>query len=269
MQRLVLYPSLIGWFLLRAFVDAATTQTEFFNKWYNVATNTGNLNPHYKSSSAISFVGDSDSNGAGSSSEVNISTQNIAGNKIKINHKSHAQTLFTAHAATSGQTLATVGGEGTLVESIQFNRAGHVTNITTNNPSSSFLSLDHVGTKPSRSGGSITAPNDYNLMTGRSASTPSLTSGVVENSATYHAKVVTGFDFNDYGTIKATHVYDLKDNYYNRHEVGNRFSGVQTQLNDLQTAIGNASFLKSNASSATTGASMTTSFNNKAKVAFF
>lgn len=249
-----------------AFVDAATTQTEFFNKWYNVATNTGNLNPT-TNHSAISFVGDSDSNGAGSSSEVNISTQNIAGNKIKINHKSHAQTLFTAHA-TSGQTLATVGGEGTLVESIQFNRAGHVTNITTNNPSSSFLSLDHVGTKPSRSGGSITAPNDYNLMTGRSASTPSLTSGVVENSATYHAKVVTGFDFNDYGTIKATHVYDLKDNYYNRHEVGNRFSGVQTQLNDLQTAIGNASFLKSNASSATTGASMTTSFNNKAKVAF-
>ena len=248
-----------------SYVDDATTVTDYFNKWYNVATNTGNVNPAGNKTS-IEFVGDGSTKGSTSQSDVNISTSTIVGNKIGINHKLHASTLWSKSGTTIDGNLATFAAASRdAINSITFNKAGHITDIGTFDPGDNYLELDHVGTQAKRSGGSITTPSDVSASA--SDSTPNPDPSITQ-AGDGHATVVTGLAFNDYGTIKSTNTHNLKDSYYNKKEIGGYVHGLNADIVQLQQDLVSAAFMKLDASSATTGASMTTSFNNKAKIAF-
>ena len=248
-----------------SYVDDATTVTDYFNKWYNVATNTGNANPTGNKTS-IEFVGDGASKGSTGASDVNISTSTIVGNKIGINHKLHASTLWSKSGTTINGNLATFAAASRdAINSITFNKAGHITDIGTFDPGSAYLELDHVGTQAKRSGGSVTTPSD--ISASASVSTPSPDPSIAQ-TATGHATVVTGLTFNDYGTIKSTSIHNLKNSYYNKKEIGGYVHGLNASIVQLQEDLGSASFLKLDASSATTGASLISSWKKKARVAF-
>lgn len=251
-----------------SFVDDSTTQTDYINKWYNIATNTGNMSPP-TNKSPIEIIGDGASRGATDASDVNISTSNVIGDKLLINHKLHAATLFDDNV-TGGDLLATVGSStpGEAITSITFNKAGHVSNIVVEDLGGKFLSLDHVGTNPTNPSGTLLSPADFN---GNDNTTPSNGPAglITQQSSTHHVDVVTGIDFNDYGTIKGTNTWNLRDNYYNKHEIGTYVSGLNGDINDLDTRLTNAAFFKTDASSTTKGtASITTSWLYGSKVQF-
>jgi hypothetical protein len=248
-----------------SYVDDATTVTDYFNKWYNVATNTGNANPAGNKTS-IEFVGDGVSKGSTGASDVNISTSTIAGNKIGINHKLHASTLWSKSGTTTNGNLATFAAASRdVINSITFNKAGHITDIGTFDPGDNYLELDHVGTQAKRSGGSVTTPSD--VTASAAASTPSPDPSITQNS-TGHATVVTGLTFNDYGTIKSTNTHNLKDSYYNKKEIGGYVHGLNADIVQLQEDLGSAQFLKLDASSATTAPSLISSWKRKGKIGF-
>jgi len=248
-----------------SYVDDATTVTDYFNKWYNVATNTGNVNPAGNKTS-IEFVGDGSTKGSTSQSDVNISTSTIVGNKIGINHKLHASTLWTKTGTTIDGNLATFAAASRdAINSITFNKAGHITDIGTFDPGDNYLELDHVGTQAKRSGGSITTPGD--VVASASDSTPNPDPSITQTD-TGHATVVTGLAFNDYGTIKSTSTHDLKNSYYSKKEIGGYVHGLNASIVQLQEDLGSAQFLKLDASSATTGASLVSSWKKKGKIGF-
>lgn len=248
-----------------SYVDDATTVTDYFNKWYNVATNTGNVNPAGNKTS-IEFVGDGSTKGSTSQSDVNISTSTIVGNKVGINHKLHASTLWTKTGTTIDGNLATFAAASRdAINSITFNKAGHITDIGTFDPGDNYLELDHVGTQAKRSGGSITTPGD--VVASASVSTPSPDPSITQTD-TGHATVVTGLAFNDYGTIKSTSTHDLKNSYYSKKEIGGYVHGLNASIVQLQEDLGSAQFLKLDASSATTGASLVSSWKKKGKIGF-
>ena len=248
-----------------SYVDDATTVTDYFNKWYNVATNTGNVNPAGNKTS-IEFVGDGSTKGSTSQSDVNISTSTIVGNKVGINHKLHASTLWTKTGTTIDGNLATFAAASRdAINSITFNKAGHITDIGTFDPGDNYLELDHVGTQAKRSGGSITTPGD--VVASASDSTPNPDPSITQASDG-HATVVTGLAFNDYGTIKSTSTHDLKNSYYSKKEIGGYVHGLNASIVQLQEDLGSAQFLKLDASSATTGASLVSSWKKKGKIGF-
>lgn len=247
-----------------SYVDDATTVTDYFNKWYNVATNTGNVNPT-GNKTAIEFIGDGSSLGSTSQSDVNISTSTAVGNKVGINHKLHAATLFDAHVDGSAKLATFSAATREAINSITFNKAGHISNIGTFDPGDNYLELDHVGTLTKRSGGSVTAPTD--VTASASVSTPSPDPSITQNTAG-HATVVTGLTFNDYGTIKSTNTHNLKDSYYNKKEIGGYVHGLNVDIIQLQQDLGSAAFLKLDTSSATTGASLISSWKKKGKIGF-
>ena len=248
-----------------SYVDDATTVTDYFNKWYNVATNTGNVNPTGNKTS-IEFVGDGASKGSTGASDVNISTSTVVGNKVGINHSLHASTLWSKTGTTINGNLATFAAPTRdAINSITFNKAGHITDIGTFDPGDNYLELDHVGTQAKRSGGSVTTPSD--ISASASVSTPSPDPSITQNS-TGHATVVTGLVFNDYGTIKSTSTHDLKDSYYSKKEIGGYVHGLNADIVQLQEDLGSAAFLKLDASSATTGASLISSWKRKGKIGF-
>jgi len=251
-----------------SYVDDASTVTEYFNKWYNVATNTGNVNPATNQTS-IEFVGDGASKGSTSTGDVNISTSTIVGNKIGINHKLHAASLWEKPGTVIHGFLGTkatfTAASRDAINSITFNKAGHITDIGTFDPGDNYLELDHVGTQAKRSGGSVTTPSDVSASA--SVSTPNPDPSITQTD-TGHATVVTGLAFNDYGTIKSTNIHNLKNSYYSKKEIGGYVHGLNAAIVQLQEDLGSAQFLKLDASSATTGASLVSSWKKKARVAF-
>ena len=251
-----------------SYVDDATTVTDYFNKWYNVATNTGNVNPTTNQTS-IEFVGDGASKGSTSTGDVNISTSTIAGNKIGINHKLHAASLWTKTGTVIhgflGERATFTAPTRDAINSITFNKAGHITDIGTFDPGDNYLELDHVGTQAKRSGGSVTTPSDVSASA--SVSTPNPDPSITQTD-TGHATVVTGLAFNDYGTIKSTNIHNLKNSYYSKKEIGGYVQGLNAAIVQLQEDLGSAQFLKLDVSSATTGASLISSWKKKARVAF-
>ena len=247
------------------YISDGDTVTDYFNKWYNVATNTGNVNPANNKTS-IEFVGDGVTKGSTNASDVNISTSTIAGNKIGINHKLHASTLWAKSGTTVTDNLATFAAPTRdAINSITFNKAGHITDIGTFDPGDNYLELDHVGTQAKRSGGSVTTPPDVSATA--SASTPNPDPSITQN-ATGHATVVTGLTFNDYGTLSATSTHNLKDSYYSKKEIGGYVHGLNADIVQLQNDLTTAQFLKLDASSATTGSSLISSWRKKGKIGF-
>lgn len=247
-----------------AFSDANTTQTEYFHKWYNLATNTGNVDPTAYHTN-LEIIGDGVDKGASNKSDVNISTSISVGNKVGINHKLHAATLFNANVQNNNLLATFTADSRQAINSITFNKAGHITDIGTMNPGDNYLQLDHVGTEDTRPDGTIVAPDD--IIASAASSTPDVDPGITQTD-NGHATVVTGIDFNDYGTVRGANTWNLKQTYYNKKEIGDAISLINGSIEDLEEALGSAAFLRSDASTFTTGASMTTSFRNKAKVAF-
>jgi hypothetical protein len=246
------------------FVNATTTKADYFDKWYNVATNTGNVNPGNNKTS-IEFIGDGVSLGSTDQSDVNISTSTIAGNKVGINHKLHAAGLFDANVVGSAKLATFTAPPRDAINSITFNKAGHISNIGTFDPGGTYLELDHVGTQDKRTSGSVTAPAD--VTPSASNSTPNPDPSITQNQAG-HVTVVTGLNFNDYGTVKSTSKHNLQGSYYNKKEIGGYVHGLNADITQLQQELGSAAFLKLNASSATTGASLVSSWKKKGKIGF-
>ena len=246
------------------FVNAATTKADYFDKWYNVATNTGNVDPGNNKTS-IEFIGDGVSSGSTDQSDVNISTSTIAGNKVGINHKLHATGLFDANVVGSAKLATFTAPPRDAINSITFNKAGHISNIGTFDPGGTYLELDHVGTQDKRDGGSVTTPADVAPSASNSIPNPdpSITQG-----QTGHVTVVTGLNFNDYGTVKSTSKHNLQGSYYNKKEIGGYVHGLNADITQLQQDLGSAAFLKLDTSSATTGASLVSSWKKKGKIGF-
>lgn len=249
-----------------SYVDDNTTVVDYFNKWYNVATNTGNVNPSTNKTS-IEFIGDGATTGSTSQSDVNISTSTLAGNKVGINHKLHAATLFDANVVGNKKLATFTAAARDAINSITFNKAGHITDIGTYDPGENYLELDHVGTEDVRPTGSLLAPSDV-IASASSSSPAEGKTPVITQTDGGHATVVTGIDFNDYGTVAGVNTFALKDSYFNKKEIGEYVHGLNAGIIDLNTRLGTAAFLKTDASSFTTGASLTTSWKKKGKVGF-
>lgn len=248
------------------------TKTTYFDKWYQINTETGNLSPN-EAQTQFTIVGDDEIGVTGDKRRLtpdatnDIHTRNDSRN-ISIIHAYHANTLYndgetvrsnnigTAWAGINAYTDESVANvpvgfrdtheqghkiSGNVLSKISFNRSGHIRDIASKNLDERYVQVYNVGTKDHRESGEVRAsiftPDDFNANTdGTALNVPSITAPTgtgINESDTQHPLIINNVVFNDYGTVKSYTTYDLGDCYYNKQQIGDAISAIQTSLESL------------------------------------
>ena len=268
----------------------AETKTKYFDKWFQINTESGNLSPN-EAQTQFTIVGDDEIGVDGTKRRLtpaatnDIHTRNDSRN-ISIIHAYHANTLYndgetvrsnnvgTAWAGINAYTDETTASvpegfrdtheqghkiSGNVLSKIDFNRSGHIRDIASKNLDERYAQVYNVGTKDHRVQGevrdSIFTPADFNADTdGTALSVPAITpvdaAGFDETNA-QHPVIVNNVVFNDYGTIKSYTTYNLGNCYYNKEQVGSLITTLKESVGSLSD---NAIKRDSNTSTITTAA---------------
>lgn len=242
--------------------NVATAKTNYYNKWYRIATETGNIIP-LEPQEELKIVGDVDittdrdpNNTLKGRQDIKIKKSGTQGiNVTHIRHAyDHVSTLksggradkdsswYTVHAGAASKsgswnddeglfpgkgapTLAQMKAydHGYVFNSVKLNAAGHIVELTSRNLDWRYAQHDAMGTN-SRNTTRVKAPSDFTSLT------PTISDGSTVTNNTQHATILSKLKFNDYGTINSYSTYNLGGAYYNKTETDSALDALKQDL---------------------------------------